>query len=95
MFAPPKVSVPEPVFVKEPALLMMPENVPDELSAPAVSAPVPRVTLPAPVSDATDVVKPLMSSTAPLARDSTAEFGEVALATPTRSVPAVTFVAPE
>src|SRR5258707_3521555 len=71
VFAPPSVSVPLPVFVKEPVPLMTPENVPDELSAPAVSAPVPSVTLPAPVSDATDAVKPFRSSTAPLAREST------------------------
>ena len=94
VFAPPSVSVPAPVFVKEPEPLMTPENVPDELSAPAVSAPEPSVTFPAPVSDATDAVKPFRSSTAPLASESTAEFGEVALLTPTRSVPPVTFVEP-
>ena len=93
VFVPLSVSVPVPLFVSPPEPLMTLEKVVEELLPPAVSEPLPSVTLPAPASEPMVAEKLLRSNVAPPAT-LTAEALWRPPAAPSLSVPALIAVAP-
>ncbi len=93
MLAPLTVKMPLPFFTNAPEPLMMPEKVVEVLSPPVVRFPAPIVTAPPPARDPMVWLKPFAWSVAPLVTV-TADVAGRLLATPSRSVPAFTAVAP-
>ena len=95
VFAPLRVKVPVPDFVSPPLPPMMPEKVVEESSPPAVSVPLPSVTLPAPASEPMAALKLFRSKTAPTPTLTlSAEADGIPVAVPSRSVPPLIVVAP-